>query len=72
VVGVLCGTGAAAAGIGPGDVITAVNGHQVDSSSALTGLVSRYPPGRVLRVTWAAASGGTRTAMIKVSPAPAV
>lgn len=71
VVGVLCGTGAAAAGIGPGDVITAVNGHQVDSPSALTGLVSRYPPGSVLRVTWVAASGGTRTAMIELSPAPA-
>lgn len=72
VVGVLCGTGAATAGIGPGDVITAVNGHLVDSSSGLTGLVSRYPLGSVLRVTWVAASGGTRTAMIELSPAPAI
>ena len=71
VVGVLCGTGAAAAGIGPGDVITAVNGHQVVSSNALTSLVNRYPPESVLRVTWVAASGGTRTALIRLSPAPA-
>src|SRR6185437_3046158 len=62
VVGVLCGTGAATAGIAPGDVITTVNGHQIDSASALTGLVNRYRPGRVLRVTWITTSGGTRTA----------
>jgi S1-C subfamily serine protease len=71
VVGVLCGTGAATAGIGPGDVITAVNGRQVDSANALTALVNRYPPGSVLRVTWVAASGGTRLAPIRLSPAPA-
>ncbi|HXT91197.1 MAG TPA: trypsin-like peptidase domain-containing protein [Trebonia sp.] len=71
VVGVLCGTGAATAGIAPGDVITTVNGHQIDSASALTGLVNRYRPGRVLRVTWITTSGGTRTASIALTPAPA-
>ena len=71
VMGVLCGTGAATAGIGPGDVITAVNGRPVDSANALTALVNRYPPGSVLRVTWVAASGGTRLAPIRLSSAPA-
>jgi S1-C subfamily serine protease len=71
VVGVLCGTGAATAGIGPGDVITTVNRHQIDSASALTSLVNRYPPGRILRVTWVTTAGGTRTATITLTPAPA-
>ena len=71
VVGVLCGTGAATAGIRPGDVITAVNGRPVDSANALTALVNRYPPGTQLRVSWVAVSGGTRLAPIRLSPAPA-
>jgi S1-C subfamily serine protease len=72
VVAVLCGTGAAIAGIGPGDVITTVNRHQIDSANALTRLVNGYPPGRVLRVTWVTTSGSTRTAAITLTPAPAV
>ena len=72
VIGVLCGTGAAAAGIGPGDVITSVDGRQIDSPDALTGLMDRYPPGAELQVTWVAVSGGTGTAPIRLSSAPAL
>jgi S1-C subfamily serine protease len=72
VVGVLCGTGAATAGIVPGDVITAANGQQVDSPDALTTLVSSCPPGSLMQVTWVSTSGGARTAWVRLSPAPAV
>lgn len=71
VVGVLCGTGAATAGITPGDVITAADGRPVDSPDALTAIVSAFPPGGLLRVTWMSASGVTSTAPVRLSTAPA-
>jgi len=69
--GVLCGTGAAAAGITAGDVITAVAGHTVSSPDALTAVVSACHPGTMVPVTWVATSGAIRTSMILIDPAPA-
>lgn len=71
VAGVLCGTGAAAAGITAGDVIVAVAGHKVSSPDALTAIVSACHPGALVSVTWIATSGATRTSMILIDPAPA-
>ncbi|MGH3250942.1 MAG: S1C family serine protease [Trebonia sp.] len=71
VVGVLCGTGAATAGIGAGDVITAADGHRVDSPDALLAIVGRCRPGAVVPVTWAGLAGISRTAPIRLGPAPA-
>ena len=45
VVGVLCGTGAATAGIAAGDVITAANGHQVESARRADRHRGRVPAG---------------------------
>jgi len=70
--GVLCGTGAAAAGITGGDVITAAAGHPVSSPDALTAVVSACRPGTLVAVTWVSTSGATRTAMIVLDVAPAV
>jgi S1-C subfamily serine protease len=72
VVGVLCGTGAATAGIGQGDVITAADGHQVESPDALTAAMSAIPPGTVISVTWVSTRGVTRTSRVRLDPAPAV
>jgi S1-C subfamily serine protease len=72
VVGVLCGTGAATAGIAAGDVITAADGQQVGSPDALTAIVSGCRPGAVIAVTWVAATGGARTARVKLVTAPTV
>ncbi len=69
--GVLCGTGAAAAGIASGDVITAADGRPVDSPDTLTGIVDNRPPGSVMQVTWVAASGAAHTALVRLGPAPA-
>jgi S1-C subfamily serine protease len=72
VVGVLCGTGAATAGIRPGDVITAAGGHQVESPDALTAVMRAIRPGTVISVTWVSTTGVTRTSRIRLDPAPAV
>jgi len=71
VVGVLCGTGAATAGIAPGDVITTADGHQVQSPDALTTIVAGCRPGTVVPVTWVSPAGRARTARIRLGPAPA-
>jgi S1-C subfamily serine protease len=72
VVGVLCDTGAATAGIAPGDVITAADGRQVESSGALNAIVSSCPPGTVMRVAWVTVTGAARTSPVRLDPAPAV
>jgi S1-C subfamily serine protease len=71
VVGVLCGTGAASAGIAAGDVITAVDGRQVETPDKLTAIVGGCPPGTMVPVTWISAGGTSRTAWIRLSHAPA-
>lgn len=68
---VLCGSGAAAAGISAGDVITAAGGRQIVSARALTGLISASRPGTVVSVSWVAAGGARRTALIRLAQAPA-
>jgi S1-C subfamily serine protease len=70
--GVLCGTGAAAAGIAAGDVITAAAGRLVSSPDALTAILSGRRPGTVVSVTWVAVAGATRTSVIRLTAAPAV
>ena len=70
VIGVLCDTGAATAGIMPGDVITAADGHQVQSPNALTTVVSGCQPGAVVPVTWVSEAGRSHTAWIKLEAAP--
>jgi S1-C subfamily serine protease len=70
--GVLCGTGAAQAGIAPGDVITAAAGHLVSSPDALTAILNGCRPGTVVRVTWTGVAGARRTSLILLTTAPAV
>ena len=70
--GVLCGTGAARAGIAPGDVITAAAGHPVSSPDALTAIVNGCRPGTLVPVTWADVTGARRTSLVLLAAAPAV
>jgi S1-C subfamily serine protease len=70
--GVLCGTGAARAGIAPGDVITAAAGHPVSSPDALTAIVNVCRPGTVVRVSWTDLAGARRTSLVLLATAPAV
>ena len=50
--GVLCGTGADAAGISAGDVIITADGRTVSSPNGLTAIVSDFRPGSVVEITW--------------------
>ena len=70
--GVLCGTGAAAAGIAAGDVITAADGRRVGSPHSLTSIVNGCLPGTTVSVTWVSTAGVTRTSAVRLSSAPAV
>ena len=72
VVGVLCGTGAATAGIAAGDVITAADGRQIESANALTVIVSGCRPGTVVQVSWVSLAGIARTSRVLLGPAPAL
>jgi S1-C subfamily serine protease len=72
VYGVLCGTGAATAGISAGDVITAADGRHIVSPRALTALLRTSRPGAVISVTWVSTSGASRTAPVRLTQAPAV
>ena len=71
VVGVLCGTGAATAGIVAGDVITAADGRRVDSPNALTVIVSGCRPGTVVQVSWVSLAGVPQTSQVLLGSAPA-
>ncbi len=62
---------ASAAGIGAGDVITALGGSPVDSSNALTNLISRYHPGDKVSVQWTDSSGASHTATVTLANGPA-
>jgi S1-C subfamily serine protease len=57
IVGTICGSPAAAAGLTGGSVITAVNGQAVSSPDDLTGTLSRFHPGDTVSVTWVSPSG---------------
>jgi S1-C subfamily serine protease len=71
VAGVLCGTGAAAAGLAAGDVITSANGQRVSSADALTAIMSACRPGTAVTVTWISAAGQQRTRQVRLDVAPA-
>jgi S1-C subfamily serine protease len=70
--GVLCGTGAEAAGISAGDVITTADGRVVSSPDGLTAIVSGCRPGSVVKITWVSPAGATRASSVRLDPAPAV
>jgi len=69
--GVLCGTGAAAAGLAAGDVITAADGQPVTSAKELTAIIDGYRPGALVRITWVTTSGARQARLVRLDAAPA-
>ncbi|KQT01311.1 hypothetical protein ASG23_07010 [Cellulomonas sp. Leaf395] len=61
VAGVLEGTPAAWSGLVAGDVITAVDGVPVTSSTSLSELLEAYSPGDTVTLTWTVGSSGAST-----------
>jgi S1-C subfamily serine protease len=68
--GVSAGSPAAKAGLGSGDVITAVAGRRVRTGSALRALMVRLTPGQVVRVTWVDPFSGRTTARVRLASGP--
>ena len=70
IVGTICGSPAASAGMTGGAVITTVNGQAVGSPDDLTGILSRFHPGEVISVTWVSPSGQRSTSSLHLTAGP--
>jgi S1-C subfamily serine protease len=71
VYGVLCGTGAEAAGLAAGDVITSANGQPVTSPGGLTAIVNGCRVGALVPVTWVSTAGKRQIRLVRLDLAPA-
>ena len=71
IAGALPGYPAAKLGLAQGDVITAVDGQQVTSASALTDLLSAHHPGDSVQLRWTDPAGQTHAATVKLASGPA-
>jgi S1-C subfamily serine protease len=70
IIGTICGSPAASAGMTGGAVITAVNGQAVGSPDDLTGTLSRFHPGDTISVTWVSPSGQRSTSSLHLTAGP--
>ncbi len=70
VAGALEGTAAAAAGIGNGDTILSVGGHQIASGSDLQQVIGGHHPGDKVTVTWSDQFGQSHTATVTLTAGP--
>jgi S1-C subfamily serine protease len=71
VVGVEAGSPADAAGIVPGDVIVAVGGQAVDSTTALRNIMGHHHPGDRVQLEWTDQSGSNHIASVQLVTGPA-
>jgi S1-C subfamily serine protease len=71
ILGVVCDSAAAAAGMVPGDVITSVAGQPITTPGSLTGVTSRYHPGTVVTVIWVSLDGMEHTTRMQMGDGPA-
>ena len=70
IIGTICGSPAASAGMTGGAVITAVNGRAVGSPDGLSGILSRFHPGDTISVTWVSPSGQRSTSSLQLTAGP--
>jgi S1-C subfamily serine protease len=70
VIGTICGSPAASAGLTGGSVITAVNGQAIGSPDDLAGVLARFHPGDVISVTWVSPSGQRTTSSLHLTAGP--
>jgi S1-C subfamily serine protease len=71
ILGVLCDTAAASAGMVPGDVITSVAGQPVTTPDSLTTITARYHPNDVVSVIWVSLNGVEHTTRMMLGAGPA-
>jgi len=70
VVGVIDSGPADQAGITPGSVIASIDGHNVESSSDLSSILSSHQAGDQVSVAWTDSSGGSHTAIVTLTQSP--
>jgi S1-C subfamily serine protease len=70
IIGTICGSPAASAGMTGGAVITAVNGQAVGSPDDLAGILARFHPGDTISVTWISPSGHRTTSSLHLTAGP--
>jgi S1-C subfamily serine protease len=70
VIGVICGSPAADAGVTAGSVITSLNGQAIGAPPTVHNALAKFHPGEVVSVTWVAPSGQHKTASVKLTAGP--
>jgi S1-C subfamily serine protease len=68
--GVASGTPAAAAGLGEGDVVTTLNGQQVNSGTDIQKILVGEHPGDKVTIGWTDQSGQSHTATVTLASGP--
>jgi S1-C subfamily serine protease len=71
IAGTQSGTPAAEAGIGQGDVVTALDGKSVSSGTSITQILVGHHPGDKVSIAWTDASGQSHTATVTLGTGPA-
>jgi S1-C subfamily serine protease len=69
--GVVSGGPAASAGLSAGDVITAIDGHAISSSTSITSLLLTKKPGATVKITYQQQLGASQTATATLVSGPA-
>ncbi len=70
VLGALCQSPAAAAGLTAGDVINAAAGQQVSSPASLTSILAAVPAGKKITISWVTPAGQTITRPVTLAQVP--
>ena len=70
VVGTICSSPAAVAGVSAGSVITSVNGQAVGAPQTLHSALSKFRPGDTVSLTWVTPSGQHKTATMTLTAGP--
>jgi S1-C subfamily serine protease len=70
VLGTICGSPAAAAGLTAGSVITGANGQPVGSPQSLSAILRKFRPGASVSLTWVTPANQTKTGTLSLTPGP--
>jgi S1-C subfamily serine protease len=70
VIGTICGSPAASAGLTAGSVITSVNGQPIGSPQSMVTIMSKYKPGATVSLTWVTPSGQRKTGNMTLTAGP--
>jgi S1-C subfamily serine protease len=70
ILGTICDSPAASAGITAGSVITALNGHAAGSPTNLGSIIAKFHPGSSVSVSWVTPSGQRKSGTLALTAGP--